>query len=60
MANPASIFDQVDEERLQRAVDEARAAAAAGHVVPHEVVAEWLEKLAKGERPPPPLSTTKR
>ena len=40
------------------AADEARRAAeadvAAGRVVPHERVRQWLAKLARGEREPPP------
>jgi len=58
MGNTASIFDLTDEDALRRAVEEGRADFAAGRAVPHEAVAEWLEKLAKGERPAPPLSTT--
>lgn len=58
MNTAESIFDQVDEERLSRAIAEAQADVAAGRVVPHAVVAEWLLKLAAGERPPPPYSHT--
>jgi predicted transcriptional regulator len=57
MEQVGSIFDDVDEARKARAIAEARADVAAGRVVPHEVVAEWLLKLAdafeKGEPPPP-------
>jgi predicted transcriptional regulator len=60
MAEPKSIFDWVDEERFARAIAEARADFDAGRTVPHEVVAAWLERMAKGERPPPPLSHTLR
>ncbi|MFY8092055.1 MAG: hypothetical protein ACOVN0_01115 [Niveispirillum sp.] len=58
MEQAGSIFDDVDEARKARAIEEARADVAAGRVVPHAVVAQWLERLAKGERPPPPYSHT--
>lgn len=58
MDQAESIFDQVDEARKARAIAEARADVAAGRVVPHEVVAEWLQRMANGERPPPPYSHT--
>jgi len=60
MAEPASIFDLVDDDAKRRAIAEARASVAAGRVVDHAVVAEWLEKLAAGERVPAPLSTRPR
>lgn len=43
--------DEAHEARLDA---EAEAAYAAGHFVEHERVCEWLTKLAKGERVPPP------
>lgn len=47
-----SIFDiEPDEARLDA---EARADVAAGRVISHERVREWLTKLARGEREPPP------
>ncbi len=50
-----SIFDIEPDEALEARLDaEARAAARAGHVVPHERVREWLIKLAKGEGVPRP------
>ncbi|MFV3128170.1 hypothetical protein [Niveispirillum sp. KHB5.9] len=58
MEQAESIFDQVDETRKARAIAEARADVAAGRIVPHEVVAEWLQRMANGERPPPPYSHT--
>ena len=58
MAETASIFDLVDEDELRRAVEQAREDFAAGRSVSHEVAAEWLERLAKGERPSLPISTT--
>ena len=59
MANTASIFDLVDEDAKRRAIDEGIADIESGRVVPHEIVREWLKKLANGEfDAPPPLSTT--
>jgi predicted transcriptional regulator len=57
MAEPdiKSIFDIEPDEAVEARLDaEAEAAYKAGHVVPHERVREWLAKLAKGERVPPP------
>lgn len=57
MEQAGSIFDDVDEARKARAIAEARADVAAGRVVPHKVVADWLVMLAdaleKGETLPP-------
>lgn len=59
MSNAAPQFDPEDDAEelahLQAMIDEARAAEAAGDVVPHEVVREWLLALARGEDAPPPL-----
>jgi hypothetical protein len=54
MAEPKSIFDEIDEKAEARAIAEAEADIAAGRVVPHAKVREWLLKLAKGEVTPPP------
>jgi predicted transcriptional regulator len=57
MAEPdiKSIFDIEPDEALEARLDaDAEAAYKAGRVVPHERVREWLAKLAKGERVPPP------
>jgi len=52
-----SIFDdEEDPETAARLDAEAEADIAAGRVVPHEKVVEWLEKLARGERVPPPTA----
>ena len=59
MTENASIFDLVDDDAKKRAIAEARASVEAGRVVDHAVVAEWLEKIAAGERPAAPLSTRK-
>ena len=50
-----SIFDMPPDEATEARLDaEAEADHAAGRVVPHDRVREWLAKLAKGERVPPP------
>ncbi len=55
MADSNSIFDlEPDEAHDARLDAEAEAAYAAGRIVPHDKVREWLLKLAKGERVPPP------
>jgi predicted transcriptional regulator len=43
-----------EREALRRAVAEARAAAERGELVDHEVVAAWLDDLARGVRRPAP------
>jgi predicted transcriptional regulator len=43
--------DSAHEARLDA---EAEADFAAGQVVPHDRVREWLMRLAKGEKVPPP------
>ncbi|MDG3443010.1 hypothetical protein [Nitrospirillum amazonense] len=57
MTEPASIFDIVDEDAKRRAIEEARASVAAGNVVDHDVVVEWLEQLLAGKKAPPPFSS---
>ena len=50
-----SIFDIEPDEALEARLDaEAEAEIEAGKGVPHEVVREWLLKLARGEKAPPP------
>jgi hypothetical protein len=52
---PKSIFDiPLDEAEEARLDAEADAEIDAGKGVPHERVREWLLKLAKGKRAPPP------
>jgi len=52
---PKAIFDMEPDAAHEARLDaEAEADYAAGRVVPHERVREWLAKLAKGERVPPP------
>jgi predicted transcriptional regulator len=43
MSEPASLFDDVDEEGERLAIAKARADVAAGRVVPHEAVVKWLQ-----------------
>jgi predicted transcriptional regulator len=50
-----SIFDLPSDAATEARLDaEAEADYVAGRVVPHERVREWLAKLARGERIPPP------
>jgi len=55
MSDVKSVFDipmdEAEEARLDAMAD---AEIDAGKGVPHEKVREWLGKLAKGERLPPP------
>jgi predicted transcriptional regulator len=54
MAEPRSVFDDIDDEVEASAIAEAEAEIDAGHGVPHAKVREWLLKLARGEILPPP------
>jgi predicted transcriptional regulator len=50
-----SIFDMEPDAAHEARLDaEAEAAYAAGRYVEHSRVREWLMKLARGERTPPP------
>ena len=52
-----SIFDIPLDEAAEAAADAAaEAEIGAGKGVPHERVREWLLKLGKGERVPPPTA----
>jgi predicted transcriptional regulator len=51
MADTDLDFDAPSDEALDA---EAEADFAAGRVIPHERMREWLLKLAKGESVPPP------
>ena len=52
---PRSIFDTPPDAATEARLDaEAEANCAAGRVVPHERAREWLARLAKGEKVPPP------
>ena len=51
-----SIFDLPPDDAAEARLDaEAEADIEAGHGVPHEKVRQWLARLAKGERLPPPI-----
>lgn len=50
----ASIFDLEDEEADARALAEAEADIAAGRVVPHDQVAEWLDTIGTPRQKPMP------
>jgi predicted transcriptional regulator len=52
---PRPIFDTPPDAAVEARLDaEAEADYAAGRVVPHARVREWLQRLMKGERVPPP------
>ena len=55
MAEPPSIFDEIDERAEARAIAAARAEIAAGKRVPRERVRECLRRLTEGENVPPPI-----
>ena len=55
MAERKPKFDMPPDAETEARLDaEAEADYAAGRVVPHERVREWLMKLARGERVQPP------
>ena len=50
-----SVFDEIDAEAEEAALQRAEAQAVAGKVVPHEEVAAWLRTWGTpDERPAPP------
>ena len=53
MAQPKTIFDETDEAVEDAAMAEANAEIDAGKGIAHEVVGQWLQKLAQGEAAPP-------
>ena len=53
MAEVTTIFDDTDEATDRAASLEANAQIEAGQGIPHEIVGEWLKKLANGEQGPP-------
>jgi hypothetical protein len=56
-ARMESVFDiPLDEAEEARLDAQAEAEIDAGQGVAHEKVGEWLLKLAKGERTPPPTA----
>jgi len=48
MSLPKTIFDDLDDAIEEAAIAEANAQIDAGEGIPHDVVGEWLEKLALG------------
>jgi predicted transcriptional regulator len=54
LAEPISIFDDVDEEAEARALAEAEADIAAGRVVPHEKVIRWIKSWFTDDELPRP------
>lgn len=53
MVQPKTIFDDADEAIEEAAIAEANAQIDAGRGIPHEVVGEWLQKLARSETAAP-------
>jgi predicted transcriptional regulator len=57
MTEPKSIFDMPLDEAEEARLDAiALAELDAGQGVPHERVREWLAKLGRGEKAPPPTA----
>ena len=54
MAEPKTVFDEIDQDAEKQAIAKARAEIAAGKGVPHEKVRQWLLKLRDREVKPPP------
>lgn len=54
MTRPVPLFETEDHEAEECALAEAEADLAAGRVVPHEEVRQWLEDLAAGHWRPRP------
>ncbi|MBQ1561117.1 MULTISPECIES: antitoxin [Caulobacter] len=60
MAKPEpDIFDEFEDEADRQAMAEADADIAAGRVVPHERVVEWLKSLGTPNQLPTPYSWRK-
>jgi predicted transcriptional regulator len=54
MAEPASIFDSIDEDAEAKAIAEAEADIAAGRVVPHDKVVAWIKSWFTDKELPRP------
>ncbi|HZK89711.1 MAG TPA: CopG family transcriptional regulator [Stellaceae bacterium] len=54
MAEPKSVFDDLDEGAETRAIAEAEGDVEAGRVVPHEEVVEWLKSWGTPDELPSP------
>ncbi len=59
LSDEPDIFDEIDEEAEERALAEAEADIAAGRVVPHERVREWLDSIGTPNEKPVPYSWRK-
>ena len=55
MAEPESIFEDIDEASEANSIAEAEADVAAGRIVPHEQVVEWLKSWGTPDELPAPL-----
>ena len=55
MAEPIPIFDEIDEDAEAQAIAEARADVAAGRLVSHEKVVEWLRSWGTPNELPCPV-----
>ena len=55
MAEPKGIFDEIDDAAEQRAIEEAEADVAAGRLVLHEKVVEWLKSWGTPRERPAPI-----
>ena len=53
MAARKTIFDDVDEAAEEAAMAQAHRQIDAGLGIPHDVVGQWLRKLARGEAAAP-------
>ena len=59
MAEPKSLFEDIDDEIEAKAIAEAEADVAAGRVVPHEAVVKWLKSWGTAHELPAPLPPEK-
>jgi predicted transcriptional regulator len=55
MAKMQTIVGKLDQDAEKRAIDEAEADVAAGRVVPHEDVVEWLRSWGTPDELPCPV-----
>lgn len=55
MAEPGpSIFDEIDPDAEERAMEEAERAIAEGRVISHEAMVRWLRSWGTPDELPPP------
>ncbi|MFZ3234543.1 MAG: CopG family transcriptional regulator [Stellaceae bacterium] len=55
MAKRQTVFDKIDEDAEKRAIAEAEADVAAGRVMPHEEVVQWLRSWGTPDELPCPV-----